>query len=216
MVQRISNLPDGCNRIDEPWTREHINGYEYDEYGGPCHYVHHEIITKENFIFFFEDEIEEQQKFDEFIEDYFDDSIKLQEGGNEMIRQNILHVPSEDKIEYCFHGLNMETCIGCGECKTVLGWTPEGALSGKPTILRTLEETRDLKRMEKAQSWKEFSKETHQLINDMKFIRAIGTSPSREISIDFDEKDYIIDDEIIFERKAQGIDEPTIIDELFF
>ena len=80
---RINNLPDGCNRLDEPWSRDHINGPDYEEIfdlTGP--------ITKEEFTFFFEDEIEKQQRFDEFIEDYFDNSIKSQGGETmEMIVQ---------------------------------------------------------------------------------------------------------------------------------
>lgn len=213
MVQRISNLPDGCNRLDEPWSRDHINGPDYEEIIGLT-----EPITKEEFEFFFEDEIEEQNQremeFDNLVKNH---SFNNNGDNMNVMIQNIPHIPSEDEIEYCFHGLNMETCIGCGQCKTVLSWTPEGALSGKPTILRTLEETRDLERMERAQSWKSFSKETHQLINDMRFVRqsAIETK-SREISIDFDKKDYAIGCEILFGREAPGIDEPTIIDDLFF
>lgn len=212
MCIRNSNLPDGCNRMDTSYPE--LDGY--DMYSSHEEYVldncFFETITKENFTRIMADEIEEQQKFDEFIEDYFDDSIKSQEGGNEMIKQNIPHVPSEDKIEYCFHGVNMETCIGCGECKIVLGWTPEGALSGKPIVVRTLEEQRTFNKLEKAKSWKDFSKETHQLVESMRFARQQSViSPSRELpsrSLPIDFANYIDSNDcnVLFERRPKGID----------
>jgi len=51
MCNRISTLPDGCNRIDEPWSRDYITGYE-DEY--------QEHVTWEEYVL---DAISEENEF---------------------------------------------------------------------------------------------------------------------------------------------------------
>lgn len=113
---RNSNLPDGCNRLDEPWSRDHINGYE--EFGST------EPITKEDFEFFFEDEIKEQNEremeFDNLVESHSSNN----DGENmEMIIQN------------------RSFSIGC----ETVGFSPIGALSGEEIKLFSIEDNQILK-----------------------------------------------------------------------
>lgn len=113
---RNSNLPDGCNRLDEPWSRDHINGYE--EFGST------EPITKEDFEFFFEEEIKEQNEremeFDNLVESHSSNN----DGENmEMIIQN------------------KSFSIGC----ETVGFSPIGALSGEEIKLFSIEDNQILK-----------------------------------------------------------------------
>ena len=112
---RIDNLPDGCNRLDEPWSRDHINGPDYEEIfdlTGP--------ITKEEFKFFFEDEIEEQNKreveFDKIIEDHF-------------------HPIVEEMIPH-----HREFSIG----RETVGFSAMGALSGEEVLWFSIEDNKTL------------------------------------------------------------------------
>ena len=124
MVQRISNLPDGCNRLDEPWTREHINGYEtHEEYIlNDCFF---ETITKENFTRIMADEIKE---------------VELQ----------------EEEIEFLYGGVKMYTepemqirhrSFGSSGYKETVGFTVDGALSGKEQMVFTIEDNELLQKI---------------------------------------------------------------------
>lgn len=147
---RISNLPDGCNRLDEPWSRDYITGYEdeYQEHVTWEEYVLESINDanefsladlglKTTFVKWYEDEIEGDKKMQTEIK----------------IEAQVLHrkkVPVDDVniIEWCVDEKNKGmTCIGCGQCEEIVCFTPEGALSGKETVIFDIEENNILKRL---------------------------------------------------------------------
>lgn len=171
MVQRISNLPDGCNRLDEPWTREHINGYEtHEEYIlNDCFF---ETITKENFTRIMVDEIKDVELKEgeiEFLLQRFRKYPKAnkkklvkhyvsvcKDKGDKMevkIEAQIVHkpkVPVDETIDWCVDERNKGmTCIGCGQCEEIVCFTPDGALSGQEIVALDIESNNILRRLKK-------------------------------------------------------------------
>ena len=149
MCNRISSLPDGCNRMDEPWTRDHITGYEdeYQEYVTWDEYVLDAISDENEFALA---DMGLKSTFVKWCEDEF-------EGDKEMktevkVEAQIVHKPKTpvddiNVIDWCVDEENM-TCIGCGKCETVIAFTPDGALSGKKIDIFDVEDVKLLKRFE--------------------------------------------------------------------
>lgn len=148
MCNRISTLPDGCNRIDEPWSRDYITGYE-NEY--------QEHVTWEEYVL---DAISEENEFAladmglktpfvKWCEDEFEGDEKMKVP---QIKVQIVHkpkTPTDDIniIDWCINDKHM-TCIGCGKCETVIAFTPDGALSGEKIDVFDVEDVNLLKRFE--------------------------------------------------------------------